>query len=173
MGVWAEKQAGATGATDIENSVQPETATEDANRRREFRENGSRENRCREAEAVKTEAVKTDAAETYAGIRIFAAANPLEEIEEAARTISRMVRTEGLRYRDFAIITGDLASYGNYVRQVFQETKIPYFIDENVFSCTAVCEYVRAAVEACAEDYSYDSIFRLLRSGMSGIAEEG
>ena len=172
-GVWAEKQAGATGATDIENSVQPETATEDATGEENSAKMEAVKTDAGEAEAVKTEAVKTDAAETYAGIRIFAAANPLEEIEEAARTISRMVRTEGLRYRDFAIITGDLASYGNYVRQVFQKTKIPYFIDEKRFLLhSPFVEYVRAAVEACAEDYSYDSIFRLLRSGMSGIAEE-
>ncbi len=115
--------------------------------------------------------------EVYSGgnedIRIFAAVNPLKEIEETARTICRMVREEGLRYRDFAVITGDLTQYGSYVRQVFGMTGIPYFIDEKRYLLhNPFVEYLRAAVEACTEDYSYDSIFRMLRSGMSGIPAE-
>ena len=103
-------------------------------------------------------------------IGIFAARNPLAEVEHAAVCIARMVRKEGLRYRDFAIITGDLPTYDDYVRQVFGQVGIPYFLDEKRFMLhNPFVEYVRAAVEACTEDYSYDSIFRMLRSGMSGI----
>ena len=106
-------------------------------------------------------------------VRIFAAANPLEEVRHAALTISSMIREEGLRYRDFALITGDLGTYGNYVRQIFGETKIPYFIDEKrVLLNDPFVEYVRAAVSAVCDDYSYDSIFRMLRSDMSGIDRE-
>ena len=106
-------------------------------------------------------------------VRIFAAANPLEEVRHAALTISSMIREEGLRYRDFAVITGDLGTYGNYVRQIFGETKIPYFIDEKrVLLNDPFVEYVRAAVSAVCDDYSYDSIFRMLRSDMSGIDRE-
>ena len=103
-------------------------------------------------------------------ISIFAARNPLAEVQHAAQCIARMVREEGLRYRDFAIITGDLATYDDYVRQVFGEVDIPYFLDvkRSLIHNTFV-EYVRAAVEACSEDYSYDSIFRMLKTGMSGI----
>ena len=103
-------------------------------------------------------------------IGIFAAGNPLAEVEHAAICIARMVREEGLRYRDFAIITGDLPTYDDYVRQVFGQIGIPYFLDEKRFMLhNPFVEYVRAAVEACTEDYSYDSIFRMLKSGMSGI----
>ena len=111
--------------------------------------------------------------ESQRDVRIFAAANPLEEIRNAALTISSMIREEGLRYRDFAVITGDLGMYGNYVRQIFGETNIPYFIDEKrVLLNDPFVEYVRAAVSAVCEDYSYDSIMRMLKSGMSGIDRE-
>ena len=106
-------------------------------------------------------------------VRIFAAANPLEEMRQTALTISSMIREEGLRYRDFAVITGDLGTYSNYVRQIFGETRIPYFIDEKrILQNDPFVEYVRAAVSAVCDDYSYESIFRMLRSGMSGIDRE-
>ena len=47
-------------------------------------------------------------------VRIFAAANPLEEVRHAALTISSMIREEGLRYRDFAVIHGR----SRYVRKL-------------------------------------------------------
>ena len=103
-------------------------------------------------------------------VSLFVARNPLAEVEHAAHAISRLIREEGLRYRDFAIITGDLPTYDDYVRQVFGQCNIPYFLDEKRFLLhNPFVEYVRAAVEACTEDYSYDSIFRMLKSGMSGI----
>ena len=105
-------------------------------------------------------------------IRLLIAPNPLSEIREAAKMIARMVRERGLRYRDFAVITGDLGRYSNYVRQIFGEMDIPYFIDEKAFLLrNPFVEYLRAAVEVCADNYSYDSMFRMLRSGLSGLTE--
>lgn len=108
-------------------------------------------------------------------VQLLALANPLAEIREAARLIEKMVR-EGcgdgkpLRYRDFAIITGDQGTYGNYIRQVFGAQNIPYFLDEKrPLIHNPFVEYVRAALEACADSYSYESIFRMLRTGMSPL----
>lgn len=106
-------------------------------------------------------------------ITLYAARNPLSEVANAALSISRLIREEGLRYRDFAIVTGDLATYDDYVRQVFGEFGIPYFLDEKrLLLHNAFVEYVRAAVEACAKDYSYDSIFRMLKTGMTSLNAE-
>lgn len=108
-------------------------------------------------------------------VRLLALANPLTEIRETARLIEQMIREgeragEPLRYRDFAIITGDMATYGNYVRQVFGAQGIPYFLDEKrPLIHNPFVEYVRAALEACADGYSYESMFRMLRTGMSGL----
>lgn len=49
---------------------------------------------------------------------------PVSEVHFAAQTIAQLVREKGLRYRDIAIITGDLSSYNNYVRENF--SAIPY-----------------------------------------------
>ena len=36
------------------------------------------------------------------------APNPRAELEETVRLIRRMVREDGMRYQDFAVLTGDL-----------------------------------------------------------------
>jgi ATP-dependent helicase/nuclease subunit B len=106
-------------------------------------------------------------------IRIFAAGSPRREVSYIARQISRMVREDKMRYRDFAVITGDLPSYGSIVRQVFSEEDIPFFIDEKrALIHNPFVEYLRAALEACTENYSYDSIFRMLKTGMSDLTED-
>ena len=106
-------------------------------------------------------------------IRIKTCSSPREEIEEAALFITRKIRTEGFRWRDFAIVTGDLPTYDNYVRQVFDEWKIPFFLDEKrSLLMNPFMEYVRAALEACASAYSYEGIFRMLRTGMTDFTDQ-
>lgn len=99
--------------------------------------------------------------------------NPRRELEAAARRIRRMVREEGCRYRDFAVVTGDLAAYAHYARQVFEKLDVPCFVDEkhSILMNPAV-EFLRSALELAAQNYSYESVFRYLRCGMSDIGTE-
>ena len=106
-------------------------------------------------------------------IRILSAKNPLREVQLVASRIRRLAREEGYRYGDIVIITGDLTSYGNYVRQVFSTTEIPYFMDEkrSVFSNPYV-EFLRSTLAVELEQYSASAVFRYLRSGMSDILSD-
>ncbi|MDQ9777413.1 hypothetical protein RF400_02160, partial [Acinetobacter baumannii] len=63
-------------------------------------------------------------------IRIFCAGDPVREMEETARRILRLVREEGCRYGEIAVITGDLEIYGSLARQAFEDAGIPFFVDE-------------------------------------------
>lgn len=77
------------------------------------------------------------------------------------------------RYRDFAVITGDLPGYGSLVRQVFSEMEIPFFVDEKrSLLRNPLLEYVRAAVQVLAESFSTESTIRFLRSGLTGLAPD-
>lgn len=107
------------------------------------------------------------------GIEVLIASGIREEVSEAARRICRLVREEGLRYRDIAIVTGDLSSCGRYVRELFGRLGIPYFIDEKrSLIGNPFIESLRAAVSVCTEDYSYESIFRFMKCGMSGFPKD-
>ena len=44
--------------------------------------------------------------------------------------IEQMIKEEGMRYRDAAVITGDLPSYGRELAHQFDEAGIPYFLDD-------------------------------------------
>ena len=108
------------------------------------------------------------AAQSSPDIRIFSAGTPRGEIAFVADEICRMVRTEGFRYRDFAVVSGDLATYGRYVRERFGRDDIPYFIDEKrPLTANPFMEYLRAALEACTENYTYSGMFRMLKSGVT------
>ena len=106
-------------------------------------------------------------------ICMFAAVNPLSEMEETARRIARLVRKKGCRYGEIAVITGNLEEYGKLARQVFEESGIPYFIDEkHTVLMNPFVEYFRAALEMAVQDFSYESVFRYLRCGMSCVIRE-
>ena len=106
-------------------------------------------------------------------ICMFSAVSPLEEMKETARRIARLVREKGCRYGEIAVITGNLEEYGSLAGQVFREAGIPYFIDEkHTVLMNPFVEYFRAALEMAVQDFSYESVFRYLRCGMSCVTGE-
>ena len=106
-------------------------------------------------------------------IILYAANNPQQEIQETARRIRALVAEEGLRYGEIAVITGDLKEYASYARQVFEENEIPYFIDEkHSVLMNPFVEFIRAAMDLAVKDFSYESVFRYLRCGMSDLTRE-
>ena len=106
-------------------------------------------------------------------IQIQSCQNRKEELEFAAATISRMVREEDYRYRDFAIVSGAAADYANYVKEIFEAYGIPYFIDEKkTILFHPFIEFLRASLEMVEEDFSYESVMRYFRSGLSRQSTE-
>ncbi len=103
-----------------------------------------------------------------AQIRIYSITNPKEELIFAAGEMKRLVREEGYRYKDFAVVSGDIEGYANYVPQVFSCYDIPYFLDttKNILLHPFI-EFVRAVLEIIENDFSYDSMFRYLRSNLT------
>lgn len=101
-------------------------------------------------------------------IRIMSLKNPREELKFAAREIVRLTRENGYRYRDIAVVTGDVQQYGNYVPEIFEQYHIPYFIDQtkNILFHPFI-ECIRAILEMIEYDFSYESVFRFLRCGLA------
>lgn len=106
-------------------------------------------------------------------VHICEALNPGMEMEKTAARIRYMVRKQGYRYRDFAVITGDMSVYAPASSRAFEKYKIPCFIDEkhSVFMNPFV-EYIRASVDMVVENFSYESVFRLLRCSLTDISQE-
>lgn len=62
-------------------------------------------------------------------IRLVKASNPYTEVETAVAYIHNLIRKEGLRYRDIAVICNDLDSRGSILLRTFEEFGIPCFMD--------------------------------------------
>ena len=97
---------------------------------------------------------------------IYKSRGPAGEAAYVCSRIEQMVQEEGLRYRDAAVITGDLASYGRELAHQFDEAGIPYFLDDKKSIMeNPLVELIRAALETI-RDFSYESVFRYLKTGL-------
>ncbi|MEY8352439.1 helicase-exonuclease AddAB subunit AddB [Lachnospiraceae bacterium 54-53] len=107
-------------------------------------------------------------------IRLVQALNPSEEIAFVIRSMETRIREQGLRYRDMAVITGDLGTYANEIIHQFQLNGIPYFLDDKKSILkNPMVELIRSAIELIRKDFSYESVFRYLRTGLIVGEEAG
>lgn len=100
-------------------------------------------------------------------IRMFETTTPKEEVHQTGLMIRRLMREEGLAYRDIAVIMGDLEGYAPYVETEFTRLQIPCFIDRTRgIVLNPMIEYIKSALALFIKDFSYEFVFHYLRSGM-------
>lgn len=106
-------------------------------------------------------------------IFLYNASDIYDECEFIARTIRKMVMENGFRYRDFALATRNMEEYTEKINNIFDKYEIPYFIDspqrteDKILFCA-----VFAAFEAVVSNFDSGTIFRYLKTGLSGIDAE-
>lgn len=106
-------------------------------------------------------------------IHLTATGDAQDEIVFVASTIRRLVREEGYRYKDIAIVAGDLEQASHIYERVMDEYEIPVFIDANACLKANPCaETIRSVLAVLADDFSYDSVFRFLKAGMTDLVFE-
>ncbi|MCC8104226.1 MAG: exodeoxyribonuclease V subunit gamma [Clostridiales bacterium] len=106
-------------------------------------------------------------------ISLHELSSPAQEVHFVARTISHLVREGQYRYREIAVIAGDLSAYGDYVKNIFPIYKIPAFVDETRGILLNPClEFVRGALAMVRDDFSRESVFRFLRTGLAGLSAD-
>ena len=106
-------------------------------------------------------------------ICMFEALSPREEVHQTALYIRKLIREEGLTYRDIAVVIGDLEGYASYVETEFGQLEIPCFIDRTRgIVLNPMIEYIKSALQLYIKDFSYDTVFHFLRSGMVDISRE-
>lgn len=106
-------------------------------------------------------------------IHITSCANPKEELTCAVWQIAKMVRENGCRYRDFAIVSASADHYDHYAEGIMKTYGIPYFSDrKRDITYHPLTEALRALIEIVYSDFSIDSVFRLLKTGLMPFTEE-
>lgn len=95
------------------------------------------------------------------------------EIKYVADAILKLIMDQGYRYKDIAVVTGDLMGYEIILKQVFEQYKIPYFMDKKKsIASHPLVELILAALEIIYKDFSYDSLFRYIKSGLLDVDED-
>ena len=106
-------------------------------------------------------------------IRISAHKDMQQEVRHLCRQVRAVLNETGCAYRDIAVIAGDLGAYESVIEEEFMRYEIPYFMDKtrNIL-LNPVIEYIKAALSILTENFSYESVFHYLRSGLADFGTE-
>lgn len=108
--------------------------------------------------------------EKQGAVRVHVARNPREEAMKAAGRVRNLVRTKGYRYRDIGVIVSNMEVYGDDLGQAFDLYEIPVFMDhKRSILLNSFVEYIRSLLNMVKDNFSYESVFRFLRTNLSGF----
>ena len=106
-------------------------------------------------------------------VHLILASNPGQEVRQMCIRIRRLIEQHGWAYRSFAVIAGDLSAYEDEIRVYAERYDLPVYIDSRrAVTQNPLTETIRGALEIGAGDYSYETVFRFLRSGLTGLTAD-
>ena len=106
-------------------------------------------------------------------VLLYAKMNRKAEASFVAADIARRVRTEGLRYGRIAVVTGDIAGYGELLQAECGKAGVPVFLDSKRKMFHNPCiALIRAVLQNAFNGFSYDSVFRYLKCGLTEYTPE-
>ena len=106
-------------------------------------------------------------------LHLLETSSPGEEVRQVCIKIRQLIRQQGYCYRDFAIVTGNLEAYAGHMETEASKFEIPVFMDKTRgILLNPFIEYIRSALKIVMENFSYQSVFHYLRSGLAGFDRE-
>ncbi|MCL2354808.1 MAG: hypothetical protein FWC68_02830, partial [Oscillospiraceae bacterium] len=105
--------------------------------------------------------------ENVSNISLFLATNPYTELENIAQNIIKLVKEEGYRYSDIAIITKNTEEIEAISKTIFDKYDIPIFIDQKEdINQNILVKYILSIIDIFAKSWSADTVFAYLKSGL-------
>lgn len=105
-------------------------------------------------------------------IRIISCNNRREEAVAAANIISKEVRENGYRFKDFIVVARNAEDYSGFVSRQCKVNNIACFMDKSVkLSSTPICIYLSILFEL-VKSFNTEKIFKLIKLGLSGFSTE-
>lgn len=106
-------------------------------------------------------------------ISIHLAKDQTKEVGFVVREIKRLMKEESYRYKDIAVVTGDIESFCIIIDREFDKAGIPVFIDHKKdILANPFVELIISVLEMVCKDFTYESVFRYLKSGFIDIERE-
>ncbi len=102
-------------------------------------------------------------------LRVQRADTPWVEVMAAARRVRELVQS-GCRYRDITLVCTDMGQYEPLVNLIFSRMHIPIYQSgtEDILQKSMIAT-VLTALDAALGDFDQRSVFRYLRSALSGV----
>ncbi|MBQ1190019.1 MAG: exodeoxyribonuclease V subunit gamma, partial [Lachnospiraceae bacterium] len=101
------------------------------------------------------------------GIQLVQAENPADEVDFVVNRIHQLVKRENYRYREIAVVCGNLDGYAKEITHQFEENEIPFFLDEKRdVSGNPFIRLMKAALEVVRRGFDYENMFQYLRTGL-------
>ena len=106
-------------------------------------------------------------------VRIVKASNAREECSRMCAAMFELIEQKGYRYRDIAVVTGNMNQYETPLRQQFEKYNVPYFMDATRdLMANPFVAFLRNAITVLRYGFRYEDVFRFLRSGMADMSRE-
>lgn len=103
-------------------------------------------------------------------IELRYADNQYIEVENVASKIIKLVRDEGYRFNDIAVICNNIDIYSSLCKVIFNEYEIPVFIDEKKeITQNIIIKYILGILDIFAKNWSYEAVFNYIKTGITGI----
>ena len=104
-------------------------------------------------------------------IHVVQMRDPYMEAERAAGYLFEKCRKEGWRYRDMAVVCGDMETYGERLKQAFARRGMRAYIDHaGTADGHPAAQYLLAALAGAARYYRMDDMLRCLKTGYCGLS---
>lgn len=101
------------------------------------------------------------------GLQLVVAPTRRAEVDAVGAEIVRLVRDEGHRYRDVAVVVRDLDVYLDLLTSTFRALAIPFFVDQRrPVAHHPLVELLRSALEAVAGRWPADAVLRYLKTDL-------
>ncbi|WP_342526026.1 helicase-exonuclease AddAB subunit AddB [Chryseomicrobium sp. FSL W7-1435] len=101
------------------------------------------------------------------GIRIVGATNPRVEVNFVANQIRELVFKKGYRFKEIAVVHRDPTQYEKLLTTIFAQLNIPHFSNEKrPMLDHPLIELSKALFEIHRTNYSYESMFRAIKTGL-------
>ncbi|MDO5589655.1 MAG: helicase-exonuclease AddAB subunit AddB [Lachnospiraceae bacterium] len=106
-------------------------------------------------------------------VHIHEAKNPTEEALAAAQKVRALMREEGYRCREIAVIVSDMETYADALKRAFETYDIPIFMDhKRSILLNSFVEYLRSLLGMAEANFTYESVFRFLRTDLAGFTHD-
>ncbi|MBQ4515537.1 MAG: helicase-exonuclease AddAB subunit AddB, partial [Clostridia bacterium] len=105
-------------------------------------------------------------------ISLFIASNPYSEVVYLATQIRKAILNDNLRYRDIAIIAGNLDLYSDIIKNVFPAYDIPVFVDDrHELLSHPVMLMLFSVFSMLTSGFKTQDVIAFCKSGYSGLSQ--